>query len=79
MIVRVPLGQRQQTNFEREMAKAGHAIIRGREYPALQLRTVKYWRANSLILHPCWAVSRNLNNSLSFDSFVKPLNTNSVS
>ena len=41
LIVRVPLGQRQQTNFEREMARAGHVIIRGREYPKLQLRTVE--------------------------------------
>ena len=41
LIVRVPLGQRQQTNFEREMAKAGRVAIRGREYPKLQLRTVE--------------------------------------
>lgn len=41
LIVRVPLGQLQQTNFEHEMAKAGYVIIRGHEYPTLQLRTVE--------------------------------------
>ena len=41
LIIRVPLGTRKQTNFEREMARAGKVSIRGREYSKLQLRTVE--------------------------------------
>lgn len=41
LIVRVPLGKRQQTNFVREMAKAGFSTLNGHEYPKLQIRTVE--------------------------------------
>ena len=41
LIIRVPLGARKKTNFEREMTRAGRVSIRGREYPVLQLRTVE--------------------------------------
>lgn len=40
LIIRVPLGSRKETNFKREMARAGKVSIRGREYNKLQFRTV---------------------------------------
>ena len=41
LIVLHPMGQRQEQNFKREMARAGTIAIRGRKYPKLQLRTVE--------------------------------------
>ena len=41
LIILHPLGQRQETNFKREMARAGRLTIRGRDFPKMQLMTVE--------------------------------------
>ena len=41
LVLRVPLGQRKEANFKREIAKSGTVTIRGHAYPKLQLRTVE--------------------------------------
>ena len=41
LIILHPLGETKQRNFKREMARAGHISIRGREFPKMQLMTVE--------------------------------------
>ena len=41
LIVLLPLGVTKERNFKREMVRAGHITIRGREFPKMQLMTVE--------------------------------------
>ena len=41
LIILQPLGPTKERNFKREMARAGHINIRGRDFAKMQLRTVE--------------------------------------
>ena len=41
LIILHPLGQTKERNFKREMVRAGHITIRGRDFPKMQLLTVE--------------------------------------
>lgn len=41
LVILHPLGQTKERNFKREMARAGHITIRGREFAKMQLMTVE--------------------------------------
>ena len=41
LIILHPLGATKERNFKREMVRAGHITIRGRDFPKMQLMTVE--------------------------------------
>ena len=66
LIILHPLGATKERNFKREMVRAGHITIRGRDFPQMQLITVEELiEGERFDTPPCWDASRRRSSSSS--------------